>query len=142
MSPRNRGRTVQAGAAEAKVRLNAARAFVSVAELVHAEPDDPVLPLRGVAAAVAILGGIAAADAICSVRLGEMFRGDDHMQAVDLLSRARPEGARVRGDFVRLLGIKDKVHYQAIIVTPDEAASAIRQARRMLSAAEEACSSA
>lgn len=140
MSPRNRGKTIRAGEDEAKARLNAARAFVSVAELVYAEPDDPVLPLRGVAAAVAVLGGIAAADAICSVRLGEVFRGDDHTQAVDLLARAQPEGARVKSDFVRLLGIKDKVHYQAIIVTPSEAATAIRQSKRMLVAAEEACS--
>lgn len=140
MSPRNRGKTVQSGDTEARARLNAARAFVSVAELVYAEPDDPVLPLRGVAAADAVLGGIAAADAISAVRLGEMFRGDDHMQAVDLLARAQPEGARVRNDFVRLLGIKDKVHYQAIIVTPSESAAAIRQAKRMLVAAEEACS--
>ncbi len=61
MSPRNRGKTVPASAREAKSRLEAARAFVSVAELVYAEPDDPVLPLRGVAAAVEVLGGIAAA---------------------------------------------------------------------------------
>lgn len=138
MSPRSRGKTIKADAEVAKTRLDAARAFASVADLVYAEPDDPVLPLRGVAAAVAVLGGIAAADVICCVRLGEMFRGEDHAQAVDLLTRAHPEGARVKNDFVRLLGIKDKVHYQAIIVTPTEAATAIRQAKRILLAAEEA----
>jgi hypothetical protein len=138
VSPRRKGKTIKAGAEEAKARLNSARAFVSVADLVYAEPDDPVLPLRGVAAAVAVLGGIAAADAICCVRLGEMFRGEDHAQALDLLARAHPEGARVKNDFVRLLGVKDMVHYQAIIVTPTEAATAIRQAKRILMAAEEA----
>lgn len=141
MSARSRGKTVQAGAGEARRRLEAARAFVSVAELLSAEPEDPVLPLRGVAAAVAVLGGIAAADAICAARLGEMFRGDDHAQAGDLLARARPEGARVRTDFTRLISVKDQVHYQAILVTPTESAAAIRRARRILAAAEEALAS-
>lgn len=135
---RSTGRTAPCGRREAQARLVAARAFVSAAELVHTEPDDPVLPLRGVAAANAVLAGVAAADVICCVRLGEMFRGEDHAQAIDLLARALPEGARVKSDLQRLLGIKDKVHYQAIIVTPTEAVAAIRQAKRVLLAAEEA----
>jgi hypothetical protein len=135
------GRTATCGPREAEARLVAARAFVSVAELVHAEPDDPVLPLRGVAAAVAVLGGIAAADAICCIRLGRMSRGEDHQQALDLLETARPEGRRVKNDLQRLLSIKDKVHYQAIVVTPKEADAAVRQAKRVLSAAEEATGS-
>jgi len=141
MSPRGTGRTTKCDRAAAQARLTAARAFVSVAELIYGEPDDPALPLRGVAAAVAVLGGIAAADVICCVRLGEMFRGQDHNQAVDLLGMARPEGGRVRNDFQRLLSIKDKVHYQAIIVTSTEATAAIRQAKRVLLAAEEALAS-
>lgn len=132
------GRTAACGRPQAQTRLTAARAFVSVAELVFAEPDDPVLPLRGVAAAVAVLGGIAAADAICCVRLGRMARDADHAAAVALLARAGPEGARVTNDLERLLGIKDKVQYQAIIVTSSETEAAIRQARRILQAAEDA----
>lgn len=131
-------RTAKCGRNEAQARLLAARAFVSVAELIYAEPDDPVLPLRGAAAAVAVLGGIAAADVICCVRLGEMSRTDDHNQAVDLIAKAQPEGPRVRNDLLRLLAIKDKVHYQAIIVTPRETGAAIRQAKRVLRAADEA----
>lgn len=134
---RGTGRTARCGRNEAQARLLAARAFVSVAELVYGEPDDPVLPLRGVAAAVAVLGGIAAADVICCVRLGEMSRAEDHAQAVDLLAKAQPEGSRVRNDLQRLLSVKDKVHYQAIIVTPKETEAAIRQAKRILRAADE-----
>ena len=141
MSPTNRGKTVRAGAAEARGRRDAARAFVSVADLVYAEPDDPVLPLRGVAAALAVLGGIAAADAICAARLGEMFRGDDHGRAVELLARAQPEGASVKTDFTRLIAVKAQVHYQAILVTSAESAAAIRRAKRILAAAEEATAS-
>jgi hypothetical protein len=70
-----------------------------------------------------------------------MHRGEDHERAVSLLERALPEGRLVRSDFQRLLSIKDRVHYQAIMVTPTEATAAIRQARRMLLAAEEALAS-
>ena len=63
---RSGGRANTCGPNEARTRLISARAFVSVAELVYAGPDDPVLPLRGVPAALAhtiqlsvrIVGGI------------------------------------------------------------------------------------
>jgi hypothetical protein len=45
------------------LRLKSARAFVAVADMVYDEPDDDMLPLHGVVAALAVLGGIAAADA-------------------------------------------------------------------------------
>ncbi len=138
---RARGRVGECGPDQARARLVSARAFVSVAELVYAEPDDPVLPQRGVAAALAVLGGIAAADAICCARLGQVSRGDDHALAVDLLASARPEGSRVKSDLLRLLGIKDKVHYQAILVSAAETEAAIRQAKRLLAAAVDAASS-
>lgn len=70
-----------------------------------------------------------------------MFRGDDHAQAIDLLARARPEGARVKTDFTRLIAVKDQVHYQAILVTPAESAAATRRAKRILDAAEDAVAS-
>ena len=135
---RSGGRANACGPDEARTRLVSARAFVSVAELVYAEPDDPVLPLRGVAAALAVLGGIAASDAICCMRLGQVSRGDDHEQAVSILETAMPEGPRVKNDLIRLLGIKDKVHYQAILVTSSETEAAIKQAKRLLAAAESA----
>ncbi len=134
-------RIATCGQNEARTRLVLARAYVSVADLVYAEPDDPVLPLRGVAAALAVLGGIAASDVICCVRLGQMSRGDDHAQAVDVLAMARHEGPRVKNDLIRLLGIKDKVHYQAILVGPAETETAIKQAKRLLAAAEVAVGS-
>ena len=108
--------------------------------MVYVEPDDPVLPQRGVSAALAVLGGIAAADAICCMRLGQLSRGDDHQQAVDILAKARPEGPKVKNDLLRLLGIKDKVHYQTILVSAEEAEAAIKQAKRLLAAAEAAVS--
>lgn len=135
---RSGGRANTCGPNEARTRLISARAFVSVAELVHAEPDDPVLPLRGVAAALAVLGGIAASDAICCMRLGRVSRGDDHERAVSILETAMPEGPRVKNDLIRLLGIKDKVHHQAILVTSSETEAAIKQAKRLLAAADSA----
>ena len=138
MSARRATRVAVCGRPEAAARLASAKAFLAVAELTQAEANDPVLPLHGVAAAIAVLVGIAAADTICCIRLGEMSRGDDHSAAATLLGTAAPEGMRVHNDLTRLLAIKDKVHYQAIVVTNSEMTAAIRQARRLVDAAVEA----
>jgi len=63
-------------------------------------------------------------------------RGDDHDQAVSILGSAMPEGPRMKNDLARLLSVKDKVHYQAILVSKSETESALRQAKRLLAAAE------
>lgn len=57
------GRAQECNRAQAAVRLNQARAFLEVAELVGAEDDE--LANDNVAAALAVLAGIAAADAAC-----------------------------------------------------------------------------
>jgi len=51
-----------------------------VAELVAGEHEIP--ESRSVAAALAVLAGIAASDAACCAALGRRSRGDDHRQAV------------------------------------------------------------
>ena len=63
--------------------------------------------MPGVAAGIAVLAGIAAADAICGVRLREIHRGDDHRAAATLLSRATPDGAKLAATFKRLIDVKD-----------------------------------
>jgi len=126
------GRTAVCGRAEALTRLRQAEAFVLTAELCLSEADDPNLPLAGTAAALAVLGGIAAADAVCCAKLGRRSRGQDHRQAVDLVATAQPGGAALAKDLERLLEIKDKVHYGAVVVGHAEATAAVAQARRMV----------
>lgn len=52
--------------------------------------------MPGVAAGLAVLAGIAAADAVCAARLGRIHRGDDHRGAADLLRQAVPDGKTLR----------------------------------------------
>ena len=76
MSPRGGSRTQQCGAEHARTRLSQARAFLEVADLVGDEHDNVATP--GVAAALAVLAGIAASDAACCAVPGERSRGQDH----------------------------------------------------------------
>lgn len=64
--------------------------MLEVAELVYDDPDDDALP--GVAAALAVLAGIAASDAACCAALGERPRGRDHKEAVKVLAGVHPGG--------------------------------------------------
>lgn len=82
------GRAQECNRAQAAVRLNQARAFLEVAELVGAEDDE--LANDNVAAALAVLAGIAAADAACCGTLGQRSRGQDHRQAIQMVAQAGP----------------------------------------------------
>lgn len=77
MSPRQSGRIVTCAPAECRSRRDQARAFLEVAELVLTEDRREA----HVAAALAVLAGIAATDAICGLSLGKWSRGQDHNQA-------------------------------------------------------------
>ncbi len=62
MSPRASARTAPCTPADARARLRKAQSFVTGAELALGVGDDPLLDLPGVAAALAVLAGIAAAE--------------------------------------------------------------------------------
>lgn len=112
---------------EARVRLGSARAYLEVADLVQLERDQVEMP--GVAAALAVLAGIAASDAICAERIGEIHRGDDHRLASELLKRAVPDGSRLAATFLRLIDLKDEAHYGVLFVSQSKATNAVRWAR-------------
>lgn len=126
------GRTTQCGPVDADTRLRQAEAFVWTAELCLSDSDNPELPLAGTAGALAVLGGVAAADAACCAKLGRRYRGQDHRQAVELVATVQPAGAALAKDLGRLLELKDKVHYGAVVVGQAEARTAVSQARRMV----------
>lgn len=135
MSPRQPSRTETCGLRQARVRLGQARAFLEVAELVGADHDELATP--GVAASLAVLAGIAAADAACCAALGRRSRGQDHRQALALLAQIVPKGASMSRDLDRLLTVKDDAHYGLLHVSAQRAAAALRQARRLVDAAAE-----
>lgn len=133
MNPRRTGRTQQCGRNDARTRMRQARAFLEVAELVSGETDE--LATTDVCAALAVLSGIAASDAACCAAVGRRSRGQDHNQALALLGEVEPDGKDMARDLRRLLAIKDDAHYGLLHVSTQRAASALRQAQRLLTAA-------
>jgi hypothetical protein len=132
---RGRDRTQVCGAGQARQRLNHARSFLEVAELA-ADVNDLSLEYASVAASVAILAGIAAADAACCQELGKRSRSDDHHHAETLLDQVTPGGKRAAGHLRQLLNLKDTAHYGFISVTVPELKRSLRQAKRLVEFAE------
>jgi hypothetical protein len=130
-------RTVPCNSSEARTRLRTAQAYLDVAASVLEERGrDEYL---NVAVGLAILAGIAASDAICGIRLGRLYRGDDHHGAEDLLLTATPDGQKLAATLRRLLGLKDAAHYGVLVVAPRRAYDARRWAALLVErAAEEA----
>lgn len=132
---RGRDRTQACGPTQARQRLNHARSFLEVAELA-ADVDDLTLEYASVAASIAILAGIAAADAACCQELGMRSRSDDHRQAETLLGRVTPGGRRAASRLRQLLNLKDAAHYGFISITAPELKRALRQASQLVEFAE------
>ena len=99
-----------------------------MAELVESEDGEAI----NVCVGVAVLAGIAAADAICAVALGESYSGTDHAAAAGLLERVDRElGRRLR----TLVAVKPGAHYGNALLTPAQRSTALRAARALVDAA-------
>lgn len=121
---------------QARARLDHARKFHEVAELAASEGDD-VDASRSVAAALAVLAGIAASDAACCARLGQRSRGQSHHQALHLLGQIVPDGGRAARHLKYLLDLKDGAHYGVIHISNKELAGALRHSRALVDYASE-----
>lgn len=108
--------------------------YLEVAELAADEPGEQA---RNVAAGNAVLAGIAAADALCCVRLGVRHRGQDHHGAVDLLRTIRPGGTKLATDLAAVLAVKDMSHYGETFVSKTKLTSTMRAAARLVAAAQD-----
>lgn len=137
MSPRRGGRTAGCDRAAATVRLRHAESFLLVADLILDQADDEGLALTSVAASLAVLAGIAAADAACCTALGRRSRGQDHDEAVALVRTIAPGGEAIARDLGRLLALKDDAQYGVLVVSAARARSSASWARRLVSAARE-----
>lgn len=132
MSPRHSGRTVFCTPAQAHTRRDQARAFLEVAELVLTEGSREA----HVAAALAVLAGIAATDAICGLSLGRLSRGQDHRQAVDLLGEVALRDSSLPTKLRSLLADKDAAHYSPNLITVAKAKTMVRLASALLTEAD------
>lgn len=126
-------RTENCSRADALVRLQHARAFIEVAELVLGTDHELALPQ--VSASLAVLSGIAACDAVCCARVRQRSRGQSHWQAIELLRTVTDAPKAMTQDLRRLLDVKDGAHYSSMMVTPAEARDSVRRARRLYDAA-------
>lgn len=132
---RRSGRTQTCGEPQARQRLAQAARFLDVAELT-ADESDPSLEHSSAAASIAILAGIAAADAACCRALGERSRSDNHHDAEQLLIQIKPGGKQAAAQLRQLVDLKDTAHYGFITVTASELKRCLSQARRLVDFAE------
>jgi len=119
---------------QARTRRAQARAFLDVADLVLDEPAAQTD--THVAGALAVLAAIAAADAICGLRLGHYSRGQDHQQAVDLLETVDLDEPGLPAKLRQILSYKDAVHYSPRLLSQTDAQTLVRQAQALVEAAE------
>ena len=126
-------RTQTCSEAEGRSRLDQARKFQDVADLSASEADTDY---TSVAAALAVLAGIAAADAACCKALGRRSRGQDHHEAEDLVRQIVPGGRDAANALRRLINMKDEAHYGFFDVSGKDVQAAIRQAKTLVDFAE------
>jgi hypothetical protein len=129
------GRTKPCDRTQARTRLENAQKSLEVAELAAGEEEIPAS--RSVAAALAVLSGIAAADSACCAALGRRSRGEDHREAATLLRQIVPGGDRAAKALIELLNLKDTAQYGLIPITRRELTTALRRAKRLLDFADE-----
>ena len=120
-----KGRTQKCGRAEARTRLAHARKFLEAAQLA-ADEDAP--ESSSVSASLAVLCGIAAADAACCTALGRRSRSQDHRDAELLVATVEPGGKEAANALRRLIDLKDTAHYGLINVSRQKLTAALRQA--------------
>jgi len=123
-------RTQSCTKVQAKTRLGHARAYLDVAEMVA--EDDSDQSLRGVAAGLAVLAGIAASDAACCHALGHRSRSDNHRDAVALLKSIGSDAVNAANALGRLIDLKDKAHYGFSDVSTADRKKALTAARRVV----------
>lgn len=123
-------RTQSCGRNEAGTRLAHSRKFLEVAEIVASEKEIP--ESASVAAALAVLAGIAASDAACCAALGRRSCSQDHHDAEALLSQVEPAGADAANTLRRLLDVKDTAHYGLIHLSQQRLSAVLRQAGKLV----------
>lgn len=126
------GRTQDCTREEARARQGQAKKFLEVADLVALEPES-----ASVSASLAVLAGIAAADAACCRALSRRPRSENHHDAEALVKQIEPGGPNAANQLRRLINLKDQAHYGLFDVSGSDLQSAIRQARRLIEFADQ-----
>lgn len=129
----NASRTRPCDSDQARQRMERAREFLTVAELVVDEKDEDASFLYASSAtALAVLAGIAASDAACCSVLLERSRSQNHRDAERLLAEITPGGKEAAGDLRELLNLKDKAQYGFLKMSVPEVRKVMRRASRLV----------
>lgn len=129
MTRRRRGCTM----ADARSRHSSALAFIDVADRLVLESFD-----QDVVVTNAVHAGIAASDSLCCLHLGERSNDQDHASATALLARVDKSLAN---ELTRLLALKTTAAYETRHVSRADAKTALRRARKLVTAAGTALAS-
>jgi hypothetical protein len=117
----------------AAARTAVAREYYLLAELVASE-DRPFA--HNAAAGNAVLAAIAAADAICCLKLGRYHVGEDHRSATRLLATVQPHGQDLAKHLAKVVAIKDQVHYSGDPLSDSRMRSVLRSTAQLVEEAE------
>ncbi|WP_375407215.1 hypothetical protein [uncultured Amnibacterium sp.] len=138
MSKLDRYKTADGDEVVRKGRLDKARDFQLAASwLRELDTSDGTFsrssPVANAYVVLLILSGIASADALCIASLRKYSQGDDHRQAVEVLTLAA--GRPVAKHLDTLLGLKTRSEYSATLPTDRDLYSATEAAEALYAAA-------
>ena len=131
-----RSRPSPCDAGEAAGRMAKANQFFDAAATIQDLADDQA-DVGDAYVTLCVHAGIAAADVLCCLSLGEHAVGDNHQDAIALLHRVSPAGSELAKALNSLLGMKTRAGYSASPVTADTRKRAGRAAEKLVSAARE-----
>jgi hypothetical protein len=117
-------------------RLRKAEQFLESAATIREFADDEQ-DVADACVTMYVHAGVAAADVICCIALGEHPRGDAHNEALAFLGRVRPDGAELAKALSPLLGMKTRAGHSHRPVVPDDRKRAQRSAERLVRAARD-----
>lgn len=120
--------------------MRKAEQFADAAETVREFADDEA-DIGDAYVTLLIHAGIAAADVICCLELGEHALGESHTEAVALLRRVRRDGAELASALSTLLASKTRASYDHRPVAKDNRTRSSRAAEKLLRAAHDRRSS-
>ena len=131
-------RLVKMSKADVESRATHARAFLTAADLIVGLGRDAGIEQSGnLIGSLAVLAGIAAADAICGHTLGERAGGENHVEAVALLRRGSAVGDKSAAQLKRLLDAKTTTQYSAVLIGDGKATQLLEIGRRLVDRMED-----
>lgn len=119
-------------------RLHKAEQFIEAANLIRDIADEHE-DIVNAYVTLCVHAGIAASDVICCASLGEHARGENHREAIELLTKADKDAAK---HLNTLLKLKTKSGYSHTPATMDEFKRAGRAAEALVEKARRAHASA